>query len=114
MTGRLPNGNRTVAQAISASDLIREWHNDSLDESYTGTGSSIGLKSPNGYFMDQFGSQGNRAPLLLADRQMNQMKGRIFKGVDPADLDDFNEKLDQVIEDGAGEEDLFEPLRMVS
>lgn len=114
MSGQLPDGNRTVTQAISASDVIGQWHKESLDANYTGTGSSIGLTTPNGYFMDQFGSQGNRAPLLLADRQMNQIKGRIFSGDDPQDGKNFGKQLQKVIKKGGGEEELFESLRLVS
>lgn len=78
----------------------------------TRTGTSRGIRTPNDYFMDQFGSQGNRAPLLLAERNMNQMKGRIFGGDDPQALGEFNRHLQNTVARGTGEDDLFEPLRV--
>ncbi|KAH7140198.1 hypothetical protein B0J13DRAFT_446879, partial [Dactylonectria estremocensis] len=75
MTGVLPNGTNTVTQAIDATTLLNYWHMNVLGN-LPRAGASNSVRTPNDYFMDRFGSTGNREPLLLAERNMNQVKAR--------------------------------------
>lgn len=83
-------------------------------------GASRTIRTPNFYFFDRFGSQGNRSPLLLADREMNQFKGRIFDARDPMAQKSFNDHLDDITEgdynafitEQESIEAVFNPIRM--
>lgn len=84
-------------------------------------GASRALLNPNAYFFDRFGSRGNRSPLVLADREMNQFKGRIFDvDVNPMAQDVFSSNLQDVLNNNFNspqdEEDavfaLFNPIRL--
>ncbi|KAF3803344.1 hypothetical protein GCG54_00004511 [Colletotrichum gloeosporioides] len=46
-------------------------------------GKSQTLYTPEDYFQDQFGSIGNRAPMVLCEKKLNNMKGKIFGFDDP-------------------------------
>ncbi|WXC52158.1 hypothetical protein QX201_011817 [Fusarium graminearum] len=74
MTGILPNGTHMVTQAIDYKDIYDYWSKDVLPK-LPSAGSSRVVKSPNDYFMDRWGSKGNRSPFLLLDRNLNQVKG---------------------------------------
>jgi hypothetical protein len=53
--------------------------------------------------------------MLLADREMNQFKGRIFdEGVAPQDIDVFQRNLRNAVQTGTGESELLKPLKQVS
>ncbi|KAF6804960.1 mutanase [Colletotrichum plurivorum] len=52
-------------------------------------GRSQDVSTPADYFWDQFGSLGNRAPLLLCEKLLNQMKGHILGWDDPASRTDM-------------------------
>ncbi|KAK1771446.1 glycosyl hydrolases family 18-domain-containing protein [Phialemonium atrogriseum] len=80
---------------------------------------------PNGQNSTQpvvpFGSQGNRSPMLLADREMNQFKGRIFNiEQDAMASDTFRDNLAEVmnnnfhglLDEQAAIERLFNPIRI--
>lgn len=65
--------------------------------------------------MDQFGSHGNRAPLLLLQRSLNQIKGRVFgDAVNPEERRGFEIRLERVARTSQGEAGLFQSLREVS
>ncbi|KAK6704883.1 hypothetical protein SNK05_008781 [Fusarium graminearum] len=66
MTGILPNGTHMVTQAIDYKDIYDYWSKDVLPK-LPSAGSSRVVKSPNDYFMDRWGSKGNRSPFLLLD-----------------------------------------------
>jgi hypothetical protein len=80
MHGILPNGTAMVTPAIDPDDLLRYWHMIGVPglRNLQRAGVSQNIKTVNDYFMDRFGSTGNREPMLLADKDMNQVKGRIF------------------------------------
>lgn len=116
-TGILPSGRRTTTAAILDTDILNTWNSAVLPGTLPRAGGSVTLLTPNDYFFDRFGSQGNRAPLVVADREMNQFKGRIFNGVDPQDTSDrgpFHTNLQSNVRTGTGETELLAPLRMVS
>ncbi|KEY74068.1 hypothetical protein S7711_02657 [Stachybotrys chartarum IBT 7711] len=111
-TGILPDGTRANTPAIDPDDLEDVWNAQILDTSITSTGTSRGIRTPNDFFMDQFGSQGNRAPLLLLQRSLNQIKGRVFgDGVDIEDEDHFTDNLEAVARSGQQEDYLLANIR---
>lgn len=113
-TGRLPDGTRTNTPAIDPTVLQAAWDQLQRPGTFPRTGRSVGVRAAGDYFMDQFGSQGNRAPLVLAERNMNQMKGRIFSpNTDPQSERNFQSNLQTSLTTGMGEEFLLEPIRMV-
>ncbi|KAF4472553.1 glycosyl hydrolase family 71 [Fusarium albosuccineum] len=77
-------------------------------------GASRSTRTPNDYFMDRFGSTGNRTPLLLAERNMNQVKGRVFaRDVSPQSPEKFDDAIQNSIRTGRGEQVFLEPIRQV-
>lgn len=71
------------------------------------------LRTPEAYFMDQFGSRTNRAPLQLCERSINQMKGRVFnRENDPQTRRTFNDNLELAIS-GGSEDLILQPIREV-
>lgn len=114
-TGALPDGTRASTTPINAQDLEDHWNAQVLDSALTGTGASRGIQTPNDFFMDQFGSHGNRSPFLTLQRSLNQVKGRIFGNeVRPQAQDVFDRHLDRAANSGRGEASLFQRLREVS
>ncbi|EEU36862.1 uncharacterized protein NECHADRAFT_26621, partial [Fusarium vanettenii 77-13-4] len=77
MTGILPDGSQTTTQAINANVLPNYWHANVVGN-LPRAGASRHVGNPNDYFMDRFGSTGNRQPLLLADRAMNQNRVQLL------------------------------------
>ncbi|KAF4860448.1 Glucan endo-1,3-alpha-glucosidase agn1 [Colletotrichum siamense] len=79
-TGRLPDdlNSTTVAGHIDPQTIDYWWHHKFPLGTFPTQGKSRCIASINDFLMDFFGSQGNRKPLLLCERQLNQMKGRIF------------------------------------
>ncbi|KAK2007854.1 hypothetical protein LZ32DRAFT_34490 [Colletotrichum eremochloae] len=77
-TAILPDGTPTSVGPIPGPDLEDNWNAKVLPSNLPRAGSSLSILTPNGYLFDRLGSQGNRFPLLLCERVMNQMKGRIF------------------------------------
>lgn len=73
--------------------------------------------------MDRFGSQGNRVPMVLCQRGLNQMKGRVFdlnlpdgsgSWTRPISQTRFNALLDQtMLNNLTAQNELFEELRTV-
>ncbi|KAF5576472.1 glycosyl hydrolase family 71 [Fusarium pseudocircinatum] len=113
MTGILPNGTATRTPAIDANDLLQYWHMNTLN-GLPRADMSQATNTPNDYFMDRFGSTGNRSPLLLADRTMNQVKGRIFsQDANVQSEANFEETLEESIRTGTGEQAFLEPIRQV-
>ncbi|CAI0645099.1 unnamed protein product [Colletotrichum noveboracense] len=76
-TGELPDLSRTVNGFIDPNDIEYWWDAPFPFRTFPTQGTSRCINSIND-FMDFFGSQGNRKPLLLCERRLNQMKGRIF------------------------------------
>ena len=81
------------------------------------SGTSRGLNSANEYFWDQFGSQGNRPPMVLCERELNQLKGRIFnvRPEGPIDLwaqNSLDSLIDTSMHDMTARELLMRRLRM--
>ena len=114
-TGILPDGTRATTPAVDGAELNTNWDARILDRSLTSTGSSRGIETPNDFFMDQFGSQGNRSPFLLLQRSLNNIKGRIFgDNIELQDRSVLQSRLDAAIRYGTGEDALFEGLRQVS
>lgn len=114
-TGILPSGRQTSNGRIHYQTLIDNWNARILSSTLPRAGGSQRLYTPNDYFFDRFGSQGNRGPMLLADREMNQFKGRIFdEGVAPQDIDVFQRNLRNAVQTGTGESELLKPLKQVS
>lgn len=113
-TGLLPSGARTTRGPIPPQDIRNTWNNALLPTTLPRAGRSALLRTPNDYFFDRFGSQGNRAPMVLADRIMNQFKGRIFDGVDPQSRREFDDNLRDVVGGGDRVAQLLQPLKMVS
>lgn len=112
VTGILPNGSETTAGAVDSQFLENNWNEDVLPSNFPRAGSSRSLLTPNGYFFDRLGSQGNRFPMLLCQRTLNQMKGRIFNlrmssdnGDDGDDSDSDDDGSDSDDDDSESEED---------
>lgn len=64
--------------------------------------------------MDQFGSQGNREPLLLVDRDISQMKEQLFDANSTLETqDDFKKKLEKFAEEDLPGSQLFQTIRTV-
>lgn len=113
-TGNLPDGTRADTAPLDAGDLDNNWNAQVMNRSLTGTGASRGIRTPNDFFMDQFGSHGNRSPFLILQRSLNQIKGRVFgDDVDPQDEDEFRRRLRVSALTGQGEAALFQSLREV-
>ncbi|KAL2286175.1 hypothetical protein FJTKL_07010 [Diaporthe vaccinii] len=77
-TGILPKSSTTTVAAIDGQVLNDNWNGRVLPSGIPRAGSSQRIRTPNGYLFDRIGSQGNRLPLLLCERNMNRMKGLIF------------------------------------
>ncbi|KAF4916135.1 Mutanase [Colletotrichum fructicola] len=77
-TGELPDLSRTVNGFIDPNDIEYWWDAPFPFGTFPTQGTSRCINSINDFIMDFFGSQGNRKPLLLCERRLNQMKGRIF------------------------------------
>ncbi|KAF0640140.1 hypothetical protein FPSE5266_04165 [Fusarium pseudograminearum] len=113
MTGILPNGTQMVTQAIDYKDIYDYWSKDVLPK-LPSAGSSRVVKSPNDYFMDRFGSKGNRLPFLLLDRNLNQVKGRIFSdGATVQDPSLFAKLLKATIKGGNGHDGILDPIKWI-
>ncbi|XEU96396.1 hypothetical protein FSHL1_001681 [Fusarium sambucinum] len=113
MTGILPNGTRMKTQAINYKVVYDYWEKGQLPK-LPSAGSSRTVKTPNDYFMDRFGSYGNRAPFFLLDRNLNQVKGRIFN--DGASVQDpvlFAKHLKETIRDGNGHDAILNPIKWI-
>ncbi|KAJ4385383.1 hypothetical protein N0V93_009810 [Gnomoniopsis smithogilvyi] len=103
--------------SIPATRVNSVWRASVLPNTLPRDSASRWLRTPNDYFMDWFGSNTNRGNLVSADRDMNQMKGRIFAdwSVWPQAIDTFNANLDSAVE--TGEDDdisaLFKPFEEI-
>jgi hypothetical protein len=98
-----------------------------LDPTLPQAGSSRCIRTPNDYFMDRFGSQGNRYPLMLCERNLNQMKGILFNldqtqknadgevvPTDPMRMRNFRTLLTNMMNNDVGaQNEIFEHLRVV-
>lgn len=103
------------------------WNARVLGRNLPQAGSSRCIRTPNDYFMDRFGSQGNRYPLLLCERNLNQMKGILFNldqtkkdkdgqlvPTDPMDILNFQTLLRRMLRgDLQAQNEIFEHLRIV-
>ncbi|RYP85137.1 hypothetical protein DL769_001041 [Monosporascus sp. CRB-8-3] len=119
-TGILPDGTQTLSGHISGADIQNYWNARVLPRNLPRAGSSRCITKPNEYFMDRFGSHGNRSPMLLCERNLNQVKGRVFdintpsgRPTSPMAQDTFQELLDDAVTSVAAQTELFENLRMV-
>ncbi|RGP77398.1 glycosyl hydrolase family 71 [Fusarium longipes] len=112
MTGELPDGTQTKTQAIDPKVAIEYWKKNVLPLGLPRAGSSRALKSPNDYFMDRFGSLGNREPMLLLDREVNQVKGRIFSdAASIQDPEEFRKSLQKAIAYGNGHDEFLKYIK---
>ncbi|KAK2026961.1 hypothetical protein LX32DRAFT_723107 [Colletotrichum zoysiae] len=102
-TGILPDGSSTSVDPIPGPDLEDNWNAKILPSNLPRAGSSMSILTPNGYLFDRLGSQGNRFPLLLCERTMNQMKGRIFNLRQQSPTDDSSDSDDDDPENDVGE-----------
>ncbi|SPO03558.1 uncharacterized protein DNG_06241 [Cephalotrichum gorgonifer] len=118
-SGVLPDGTATTVPHVDPTVLESFWNDARIAPGVLpNAGSSRGVDSPNEYFWDRFGSQGNRAPMVLCERELNQLKGRIFnlRPEDPPNLwaqDGFDLLLDNSLHDMAARELLMRRMRMV-
>lgn len=114
-SGILPDATRTRTQQIDGSAIQSAWNATLGANTFPRAGKGArDTRTPEGYFMDQFGSRTNREPLLLTHRPLNQMKGRVFnERSSPQSLGDFTTNLNNAIDNGTGEDALLEPIRMV-
>ncbi|KAJ3952892.1 hypothetical protein N0V92_010655 [Colletotrichum tropicale] len=117
-TGRLPDdlNSTTVAGHIDPQTIDYWWHHKFPLGTFPTQGKSRCIASINDFLMDFFGSQGNRKPLLLCERQLNQMKGRIFdRRVRPvADAQMTQLRLQALSGNTTAEEVLFNNIARVS
>lgn len=105
-TGILPNGSATTVGAIDSQALADNWNSNVLPSDFPRAGSSFTILTPNAYLFDRLGSQGNRAPLVLCQRTLNQMKGRIFNLRMPANgEDDGGDDEEEDDDDGSDADD---------
>ncbi|CAG1966827.1 unnamed protein product [Fusarium graminearum] len=98
MTGILPNGTHMVTQAIDYKDIYDYWSKDVLPK-LPSAGSSRVVKSPNDYFMDRWGSKGNRSPFLLLDLQDPSLFAKLLKAT---------------IQGGNGHDGILDPIKWIS
>jgi hypothetical protein len=119
-TGVLPDGTSTTGnRRIDPTVLEGIWNSRSIPPGVLpNAGSSRYVDSPNEYFMDRFGSQGNRAPMVLCEKRLNELKGRIFnlRPVNPPDFwsqANFDQLLDQSLYDSRSRDDIFRMINMV-
>lgn len=77
-TGILPNGSATTVRRIDPQALVDNWNARVLPRSLPRAGSSQILLTPNAYLFDRLGSHGNRNPMVLCEKPINQMQGLIF------------------------------------
>ncbi|CAI0644031.1 unnamed protein product [Colletotrichum noveboracense] len=82
-SGILPNGKQSVFSRINADDIKKYWREKFPKGTFPKAGKSQTLYTPEDYFQDQFGSIGNQAPMVLCEKKLNNMKGKIFGFDDP-------------------------------
>lgn len=121
-TGVLPDGSRTTNNnMVAGQDIEHYWNAKVLRSDLPRAGSSQCVRTPNDYFMDRFGSQGNRYPLMLCERNLNQMKGRLFNldqtgqaPTRPVGDVQFGQLLRETLRGNiTAQNDMFEHLRVV-
>ncbi|KXH28062.1 mutanase [Colletotrichum nymphaeae SA-01] len=106
--GIRPDGLTSVSGRIDARILIRLWNAKFPKGTFPASGASRCIRTPNDYVMDQFGSKGNREPLLLCERKLNNAKGAIFNGANPTSNQNMRDIRDEALAgDTASEEELF-------
>lgn len=113
--GIRPDGATSLSGRIDARILSRFWNAKFPKGTFPASGASRCIRTPNDYLMDQFGSKGNREPLLLCERKLNIAKGTIFNGADPT----ANGKMDAirrraVTGNTTSEEEFFNNIAQVS
>ncbi|OHX00510.1 alpha-glucanase [Colletotrichum incanum] len=115
-SGILPNLEPTRNNArIDAYDISRLWNSTSLGVVFPRVANSRCLASAEDYFMDQFGSTGNVAPLVATEMKLNAVKARIFKGSRPIGDDTFTRLSGQTLAGNmTATNELFNELRAVS
>lgn len=117
-TSTLPNGSPITVPGVAPADVQNYWNTAGL---LTGApGARRCTSSPSQYFADQFGSHSRRNPMLLCERNLNQMKGRVFdlqlprgRPTNPIDLDRFNALANDALWSNQAQNELFDLLRQV-
>lgn len=94
-----------ITGAIDSQALADNWNTNVLPSNFPRAGSSFTILTPNAYLFDRLGSQGNRAPLVLCQRTLNQMKGRIFNLRMPANGQDDGGDEEDEDDDGSDADD---------
>lgn len=98
------------------------WNGPVLPPGLPMAGTSRCVKSPVEYMFDQVGSYGNRAGMVLCQRDFNQRKGRVFNlntqagpghQVSPLAQDRFEMLLEQSLTSTVRQDELFEALGQV-
>jgi hypothetical protein len=75
-TRNLPDGAVSTYAAVDASSLVSTWHRNGFMNGAPGASSCV--STPGQYFSEQFGSHTNREALVLCNKHLNSMKGRLF------------------------------------
>ncbi|EQB54827.1 mutanase [Colletotrichum gloeosporioides Cg-14] len=70
-------------------------------------GKSQTLYAPEDYFQDQFGSIGNRAPMVLCEKKLNNMKGKIIGFDDPVARNTMRDLRDGALTGDISDQDEF-------
>ncbi|KAI8951129.1 hypothetical protein F4801DRAFT_546511 [Xylaria longipes] len=121
-TSLLPGGDSASSSVVSPQDMQNYWNQPVLPPGLPMTGTSRCIKSPAEYMFDQIGSYGNRAGMILCQRDFNQMKGRVFnlntqagvgRGVSPIAYMEFQRLVEMSFNSTVNQDQLFESLRQV-
>ncbi|KAI1733454.1 hypothetical protein F4680DRAFT_454935 [Xylaria scruposa] len=121
-TATLPDGDDSAYNAVDPLIMQNYFNAPVLPPGLPMAGTSRCIKSPAEYMFDQIGSYGNRAGMVLCQRDFNQMKGRVFNlntqaGTDeqvaPVEQRMFLRLLERSLTSTVAQDQLFEALRQV-
>ncbi|KAI0811427.1 hypothetical protein GGR55DRAFT_101306 [Xylaria sp. FL0064] len=121
-TSILPGGGSSRYSAIPGPDMMNYWNQPVLPQGLPRTGTSRYIDQPVQYMFDQIGSYGNRAGMILCQRDFNEVKGRVFnlntqKGVNrgqaPWNVARFQEVVDRSLTNTTAQNEMIEALRQV-
>ncbi|KAI1273788.1 hypothetical protein F5Y07DRAFT_402064 [Xylaria sp. FL0933] len=121
-TSILPGGGSSRYSAIPGPDMVNYWNQPVLPQGLPRTGTSRYIDQPVQYMFDQIGSYGNRAGLILCQKDFNGVKGRVFnlntqdgvnEGQAPYELGRFRQMVDQSLTSTAAQNEMIEALRQV-
>ncbi|KAH8170471.1 repeat domain in vibrio, colwellia, bradyrhizobium and shewanella domain-containing protein [Sarocladium implicatum] len=76
--GTLPNGTIANTPPVPAADILANWNAAVIPRNAPRPGTTQCVDTPNDYLMVRNGAQGNRRPLVLASKDINGAKARVF------------------------------------